>query len=356
MGLPDAVSLVVGCIIGAGIFRMAAPIAQQIQHPGLVLATWLAGGLISLCGAACYAELGAAFPKCGGDYVYLTTAYGRAVGFLFGWTKLFIERTGTIAVLGFVFAEYLGYFTGYGLVGVRLAATAAIIGLTAANLVGVRYGAGVQNLFTALKLLALAAIVGVGWTSGGARPELLQPWWPTAPSLSHLQACGVALVFVLWTYGGWTESAYVAEEIRRPERNVPRSIFLGVGLTTALYLVVNLIYMLYVPLAEMPQQKLVAAEMMRRALGPWAGGLVSLGVVCSTFGALNGYVLTSGRLLYAIGAEHPLVGRLGVVHPRWATPARALAFNAVWSVALVATGTLDQIVTYSTVIISPWRA
>ncbi len=175
MRLPDATALVIGCIIGAGIFRMASPIAGQVQHVGLVLATWLAGGLISLCGAICYAELGAAFPRSGGDYVYLTAAYGRVVGFLFGWTKLFIERTGTIAILGFVCAEYLGYFTGYGAFGVKVAATLAVAVLTAANLFGVRYGASVQNLFTAIKLLALASIVAIGWGSGGARMEWVQP-------------------------------------------------------------------------------------------------------------------------------------------------------------------------------------
>ncbi len=137
---------------------------------------------------------------------------------------------------------------------------------------------------------------------------------------------------------------------------MPRSILLGVGVTTALYLVVNLVYMLYVPLAEMPQHRLVAAEMMRRALGPWAGGLIAMAVVCSTFGALNGYILTSGRLLFAIGIDHAIVRRMGVVHPRWATPFRALLFNACWAIGLVWTGTLDQIVTYSTVVISGFYA
>ncbi len=365
MRLPDATALVIGCIIGAGIFRMAAPVATHVTYPGLVMLVWIAGGLLSFCGALCYAELGAAMPKTGGDYVYLTSAFGRLTGFLFGWTKLFIERTGTIAVLGFVFAEYLGYFTGSGPVGTKIAASSAIILLTLANTFGVQYGARVQNVFSTLKVLSLAGIIVVGWIMVGARPfdvaqggraVPLQTWWPASMEFSSFSSWGLALTFVLWTYGGWTESAYVAEEIQNPQKNIPRSILYGLLLTTALYLVVNWVYMLYVPLNEMPQHKLVAAEMMRRAVGPWGGGIISAMVVCSTFGALNGYILTSARLLFAIGQDHPVWTLLGKIHPKFATPARALSFNAAAAILLVWTGTLDQIVTYSTVVISIFYA
>ncbi len=357
MRLPDATALVIGCIIGAGIFRMAAPVATHVSYPGLVMLVWIAGGLLSFCGALCYAELGAAMPKTGGDYVYLNSAFGRLTGFLFGWTKLFIERTGTIAVLGFVFAEYLGYFTGSGPVGTKAAASGAIILLTLANTLGVQNGARVQNVFTTLKVLSLAGIIVVGWVmAGAAHAPSLQTWWPASLELSSFSSCGLALTFVLWTYGGWTESAYVAEEIQNPQKNIPRSILYGLLLTTVLYLVVNWVYMIYVPLSEMPQHKLVAAEMMRRAVGPWGGGIISAMVVCSTFGALNGYILTSARLLFAIGQDHLSWTLLGKIHPRFATPARALSFNSAAALVLVWTGTLDQIVTYSTVVISIFYA
>ena len=354
----DATALVIGCIIGAGIFRMASPISSVLQYPGLILAAWVLGGLISLTGALCYAELGAAFPKSGGDYVYLTKAFGRVTGFLFGWTKLFIERTGTIAILGFVFAEYLGFFTHYGPVGSKIAASLAILGLTGCNIVGIHYAKEVQNFFSTLKVLALVGIIITGivcWGKIDAGANFTQ-WFPSTINGGTFMGLGMALVFVLWTYGGWTESAYVAEEINNPTRDLPWSIILGLALTTTLYLIVNLIYMAYVPLTEMVSKKLVASEMMTRAVGSWGAIIITLAVVCSTFGALNGYILTSSRILFAIGKDHALFGELGKINPTFSTPVRALFFNAGWALVLVWTGTLDSIVTYSTVIISIFYA
>ncbi len=352
LGLVDATALVVGCTIGAGIFRMAAPIAGQLSTVGLVMAIWIIGGLVSFCGALCYAELGAAYPRTGGDYVYLSKAYGPAVGFLFGWTKLFTERIGTIAILGFVFAEYLGFLFNYGPIGTRLAATGAILFLSGANILGIEVGKGFQNVLTALKILGLSVIVGLGFASGQGDPTLLRPWWPESVGLKTFQAMGVALVFVLWTYGGWAESTYVAEEMKNPRRTLPWSILFGLGLVTALYLLVNWVYLLYIPLNQMPGRPLVAAEVMRAILGPLGGGATALMVACSAFGALNGFILTSGRILLALGRDHSLFSRLAEVSPWLATPAWALAFNGLAALGLVWTGTFDQIVTYSTVVIS----
>ncbi len=353
--LPDATALVVGCVIGAGIFRTAASIAKHLHEPWLVMAVWAAGGFISFCGALCYAELGAAYPKTGGDYVYIRKAYGPAAGFLFGWTKLFTERVGTIAVLGFVFAEYAASALGLSSIQTKELATLAILLLTWANIAGIHVGKGVQNLLTAVKLFALLMIIGIGFSmapAGAAAPL------PVVSSLdlSTLQAFGVALVFVLWTYGGWTESAYVAEEIHDPHRNLPWSILLGLSVVTLLYLTVNWVYMRVIPLSDMPGTPLVAAEVMRRSLGPAGATVTSLMIASSAFGALNGYILTSGRILLAVGQDHPLFSRLAVIHPVFATPARALAFNAAIGVLLVWVGTFDQIVTYSTVVISVFFA
>ncbi len=353
--LPDATALVIGCVIGAGIFRTAASISKYLHEPWLVMAVWVAGGFISFCGALCYAELGAAYPKTGGDYVYIKKAYGPAAGFLFGWTKIFTERVGTIAVLGFVFAEYAASVLRWSSVQTKELAMLGILGLTWANVAGIHVGKGVQNLLTVVKLVALLAIIGVGLSvapiaAAASRPAV------SSLDLSTLQAFGVALVFVLWTYGGWTESAYVAEEIHDPHRNLPWSILLGLSVVTLLYLAVNWVYMQVIPLSEMPGVPLVAAEVMRRALGPAGATVTSLMIASSAFGALNGYILTSGRILMAVGQDHPLFSRLAVLHPVFATPARALAFNAAIAVLLVWVGTFDQIVTYSTVVISVFFA
>ncbi len=348
----DATALVVGCTIGVGIFRSAASIATHLQSPGLVMLVWAAGGLISFCGALCYAELAAAYPKAGGDYVYLTKAYGPAVGFLFGWTKAFTERIGTIAILGFVFAEYLSFILHYDLMMTRIVAIGAILFLTTANIIGVHVGTRVQNFLTALKILALSSIIVVGLFSGKGNPHFLQPVWPAAWQGGMIPSFGVALVFVLWTYGGWAESTYVAEEIRHPERTLPWSMLCGLALVTILYLVVNGVYMLFIPLHQMPGRPLVAAEVMQAALGPVGGTITALMVVCSAFGALNGFIMTSSRILLAVGRDHPLFARLAHVHSEFDTPAWALIFDMIGAVLLVCAGTFDQIVTYSTVAIS----
>ena len=349
--LPDATALVIGCVIGAGIFRTAASISKHLQEPWLVMAVWVAGGFISFCGALCYAELSAAYPKTGGDYVYIKKAYGPAAGFLFGWTKIFTERVGTIAVLGFVFAEYAASVLRLSPTQTKELASLGILLLTWANIAGIHVGKGVQNLLTAVKLFALLLIIGVGLSVASAG---VAPVAPAISSLSFstLQAFGVALVFVLWTYGGWTESAYVAEEIHDPHRNLPWSILLGLSVVTLLYLAVNWVYMRVIPLSEMPGTPLVAAEVMRRSLGPAGATVTSLMIASSAFGALNGYILTSGRILMALGQDSPLFSRLAAIHPVFATPARALGFNAAIAVLLVWVGTFDQIVTYSTVVIS----
>lgn len=353
--LPDATALVIGCVIGAGIFRTAASISKHLHEPWLVMAVWVAGGVISFCGALCYAELGAAYPKTGGDYVYIKKAYGPAAGFLFGWTKIFTERVGTIAVLGFVFAEYASEVLRLSPVQAKELAMLGILGLTWANIAGIHVGKGVQNLLTTVKLIALLAIIGVGLSVAPATAAASGPA-VSSLDLSTLQAFGVALVFVLWTYGGWTESAYVAEEIHDPHRNLPWSILLGLSVVTLLYLAVNWVYMQVIPISEMPGTPLVAAEVMRRALGPSGATITSLMIASSAFGALNGYILTSGRILMAVGQDHPLFSRLAALHPVFATPARALAFNAAIAVVLVWVGTFDQIVTYSTVVISVFFA
>ncbi len=344
--------LVVGCIVGVGIFRTASSIAAHLQSPALILGVWAVGGALSLCGALCYAELAAMFPSTGGDYVYVTQVYGRFWGFLFGWTKLFIERTGTIAILGFVFAEYLRRLIPYDELTLRAVAGGGILALTLVNTAGVRWGTVVQNVLTVLKIAALGTLIAVGLL-GSATLQAAAPDWTLPPvDLDAITSMGVALVFVLWTYGGWTEAAYVAEEVKEPTRNVPKAIIGGVLLTTALYLLVNWSYLRFIPVEALPNTPLVASRVMQHVLGNSGATFITWMIVCSAFGALNGYILTGGRILYAIGKDHALFGRLGTVHPRFHTPTRALWVNAAIAIVLVCTKTLDQIMTYSTVVIS----
>ncbi|MBI4549743.1 MAG: amino acid permease [Candidatus Omnitrophica bacterium] len=351
----DAVAIVVGCIIGAGVFRVPSPIAHHLETPAVILGVWLAGGLLSMAGALCYAELSSMFPKTGGDYVYLREAYGHAVSFLFGWTKLFVERTGTIAIIAYVFAEYVGYLADFSKGSVKFLALAAIALLTAANVAGVKYGKHIQNIFTSLKVLALVFIIGLGLfflpeRAQAGLPSFMSP--PVTPGWALIQSAGMALIFVLWTYGGWTEAAYVAEEVLEPARNVPRAIIGGLAFVTAIYLAVNCIYYLYIPASAMKETKLVASVMVSNILGPWGGKLVALFVAASTFGALNGYILTGGRILYALSEDHALFHRLAAVHPKFHTPYLALIFNGSVAALLIMTKTFDQLMEYTTVAIS----
>lgn len=352
LSLTDATLLVIGCIVGVGIFRTASSIAGYLAHPGLILILWLVGGLVSLCGALCYAELAAMFPASGGDYVYITKVYGRFAGFLFGWTKLFIERTGTIAILGFVFAEYFSRVIPYDAQTLRWVAAGSILLLTAVNMAGIRWGTYVQNIFTVLKIAALASIIFAGLSLlGNHRPAPVN-WSVPALDVPLVQSMGVAFVFVLWTFGGWTEAAYVGEEVKDPTRNIPRSIIFGVLLTTALYLGVNWSYLLFVPVDALPTTPLVASHVMHAALGNAGAVFIAWMVACSAFGALNGYILTGGRILYAMAQDHPVFAKLGAVHPSFRTPALALWTNALIAVLLIFTKTFEQIMTYSTVVIS----
>ncbi len=352
LGLGDATMLVVGCIIGVGIFRTASSIATHLQNPWLILGLWLFGGLLSLCGALCYAELAALFPKSGGDYVYISKIYGRFWGFLFGWTKLFIERTGTIAILGVVFAEYLARILPQGPATLRGVATAAIVGLTAVNVAGVRWGKYVQNIFTSFKVVALVLLIGTGFWTLATHPIVSTPWMSPAMNLSVVPSMGMALIFVLWTYGGWTEAAYVAEEVKQPTRNVPIAIVGGVLFCTLLYVMVNASYLLLIPIERLPETPLVAASLMQQVFGETGSTLIVGLIACSAFGALNGYILTGARILYALGKDHTLFSRLGKIHPSFHTPERALWTNAAIAICLVWTKTFDQIMTYSTVVIS----
>ena len=352
LGLGDATLLIVGCIVGVGIFRTASSIAGQLQSPLLILLLWVFGGFLSLCGGMCYAELASMFPSSGGDYVYIREIYGRFWGFLFGWTKLVVERTGTIAILGFVFAEYLNRAIPYSEGTMRWVAVGAIILLTAINIRGIHWGKYVQNSFTILKIGTLGAILIAGLSAVFGQHTAGPTWTLPTMNFSLFQSMGVALVFVLWTYGGWTEAGYVAEEVHHPTRNVPRAIITGVLLTTGLYLLVNLAYLYLIPIEEMPHTKLVASTVMQQVMGNAGAIFIAVMVACSAFGALNGMILTGGRILYALGKDHPLFARLGTIHPTFHTPAIALWANSALALILVFTKTFDQIVTYSTVVIS----
>lgn len=365
LGLLDTSFLVIGAVVGSGIFMTPGIIAAGLPSPGLLLSVWLAGGLITLCGALTFAELGAMYPRAGGQYVYLREAYGAGAAFLFGWAFFGFVMGGGLAALAVAFAEFLGSFlpalsTGrvlfeakilglsYSLSSGQIVAALAISGLTLVNSFGIRSGALVQNLLTIVRLGTVAGLVGlgllVGTKSGGGNFHPLFPPGPGFPGI--LTPIGMALVAVFWTYDGWYSVNCTAEEVRDPGRNIPRGLILGVLSITVIYVLVNLVYLLALPLESL-QGVVRVGELAVSALFGGAGAtLFSALVMVSIFGCLNANLLFGSRVYYAMARDGHFFRAMGRLGPRSRVPNTALWGQAAWSGFLCLTGTYESLYEY----------
>lgn len=346
LGLFDATMINAGTMIASAIFIVPGDIAQRLGASGSILSVWLIGGLVSLCGALCLAELGAAMPEAGGQYVYLGRIYGPLVGFLYGWAAFLVINTASIAAIAVGFATYLGVFISLSAWGIKLVAVASIVGLTLLNCLGIREGAVTQNVFTTLKIGALLAVValGFGLSSGGG--GAMEPVWRPDGDDGTVAGFGVAMVLVLWAYDGWIESSYVGSEIRNPERNLPLSIVLSTALVAVVYLLVNAAYLWVLGPARIAGSALVAADAMAVLLGPVGVTLVTAAIVISTLGANNGIVFTSARIPYAMARERRFFQWAGHIHPRFRTPVVVLLVQMGLATLLALTGSYSQLATY----------
>jgi len=343
----DSTCLIVGIIIGAGIYKTAPDVAKGAACWWGVLAIWVAGGLLSLCGALGYAELASAYPREGGDYVYLSRAYGRWAGFLFGWLQLAVVRPCDIAAMAFAFATYAralydplqNVVVPYDKLpfvdpspaarvpcGELVYAALAVVVLTGINILGVREGKWTQNLLTTVKALGLLAIVGVA---------LAGPQSPPSTASGGGFPLSVALILVLFTFGGWNEMAYVAAEVRNPNRNILRALVLGTVAVTVLYLLVNGAFLWTLGYDGTAASEAVADDTVSTMFPNIGGRLISALVCISALGAINGLVFTGARISYAVGAEHRAFRVLGQWHPRTGTPIRALLVQGVIAVCLI---------------------
>jgi APA family basic amino acid/polyamine antiporter len=330
LSLFDSTSIIVGIIIGAGIYQMAPMIAKGAGSAWGVIVIWTLGGLLSLCGALCYAELATAYPVAGGDYVYLSRAYGRWAGFLFGWAQLTVVRPGDIAVMAFAFATYgraiYDPLAGYPGLSQRLLAGSAVLVLTIINILGVTQGKWTQNLLTAAKALGLLAIVAVAVVSpGGTRAVTEVGDFPLV----------LAFIFVLFVYGGWNEMAYVAAEVRNPRRNIVRALVTGTAAVMALYLLINGAFLYTLGYDRLATSEAVATETVATVFPTLGARLVSALICISALGAVNGLIFTGARISYALGGNHQLFRTLGYWNPRTGTPAPALAVQGFIALALV---------------------
>ncbi|HEX4574342.1 MAG TPA: amino acid permease [Gemmatimonadales bacterium] len=348
LGFFSGTMAVIGGIIGAGIFRTPATVAARVGSARLALGAWVVGGAIALIGAFCFGELGQRRPKAGGGYVYLRDAWGALPAFLYGWALLLVIATGAIAAVAVTFANYALALLGVSAARTPAVAIAAIVVLSAINYVGVKPAAVTQNLFTVLKLAALVALIAAGLFAGTATPlhRPLPP--PTAPDgvVALVGALGTALVPILFTYGGWQQTNFIAEEIIEPEKNLPRALVLGVAVVIAVYLLANVAYLRVLGPAGLARSTAPAADVMRALLGPAGGTLIAAGIAISTFGFLNLVILVTPRVLQAMAADGSFFAAFATLHPVYRTPTRAILLQAAWAIVLTLSGTFSELVDY----------
>jgi APA family basic amino acid/polyamine antiporter len=348
LGLFSAIAVLVGSTIGSGIFRSPAGIADKLPGPAPMLLVWSVGGLFALCGALTLAELAGALPQTGGMYAYIREGWGRLPAFLFGWTELLLVRAAALGAISITFAEYAVRGVGFDpsvepyATYARFLAAGTIAFMATVNVVGLRYGSLVQNLTTIAKyggllvIIALAFALGLPKTGGHFTPAV-------PPGSFSVGAFGLALVSVLWAFDGWADLSKVGGEVRDPRRNLPRGIVLGTLAVIAIYLLANLAYLTVLPIEEIRTARLVAADVAERLVGPVGVTLVSLTVLVSTFGSINGSMLTGPRIFFAMADDRLFFPQVAQVHPRYRTPHVAIGLAAALGIGFVLLRSFEQL-------------
>ncbi len=368
LGLFTTTMLVLGCVVGSGIFRKPGIMAEQVGSPELLLGVWVLAGLFTLLGALTNAEIAAMIPATGGPTVFYERMYGSFFGYLYGWAAFAVTQSGSIAAVSYVFAEYatefvslpelkgaagtfffhvpfVGDVTPLKEIGVKGLAALLIAILTAVNYAGVRFGGVVQNIFTVAKVAGIGLLVAGAFflPTGGSAANLTTASTAIRPEgLALAAAIAAAMQGAFWAYDGWSNVTFVAGEVKQPQRDLPRSLILGIAAAIAIYVVVNVAYAWVLPIDAMAQSKLVAADVAERCFrggGRW----IALVVMVSTFGAANAMILSSARIYFSMARRNTFPRFLGVAHPRFHTPAASLLAQGVWSVLLLLSGTFDTL-------------
>ena len=347
LSLLDGTALLVGSVIGSGIFVVPSLIAQRVPEPGLVIGIWIFSGLLVLCGALTLAELGAMLPRSGGLYVYMREAYGPFWAFLYGWTIMLVAIPASIAALTTAFLLYVKLFVPMSVwmeksVGIGLLITLAVI-----NVRGAKQGAAVQNLFTLLKVAGLVLLIGLALVTSRGETSHFLPVLPDRFSPGLLTAVGLVMISTLFAYDGWQFVSLVAGEIEDPQRNIPRSILVGVLVVILVYVTANLAYIYVLGQPRIATTERVAAEAMRAMIGPTGATVITVAILCSTFGAISANVLAAPRVFFAMGLDGFLFSQLGRVHPRYGTPSVAIWALSIWAGLLTLTGGYEHLITMS---------
>jgi APA family basic amino acid/polyamine antiporter len=335
----------IGSCIGSGIFLTPSQIAGHLPSPWLILLIWGIGGIVTLTGALTFAELGTMFPKAGGVYVYLKEAYGDLFGYLYGWAYLLVICSGAIAALSIAFAYYLGFIIPLGNTGIKVVAVSAIIFVTIINILRVKAGEVFSNIFTGLKLIGIAGVICIGFFMG--KPGLLRVQTGEAVSSDNLLvAFGLALIGVLWSYGGWQHASFVAGEAKNAQRTVPRAMIVGASVVGLVYLLTNLAYLFLLPVDKIIGSESLAAEAVSSVV-PFGGILIAVIISVSVIGTAGIYTLSSPRIYYAMADDGIFFKKLAWVHPRFRTPVNAIITQSAWAIILLLFwGTFEDVITY----------
>ncbi|MGH9485841.1 MAG: APC family permease, partial [Terriglobales bacterium] len=364
LGLYGAASVAAGTMIGTAIFVVPGIMLQHVGTPLRVLGVWAIAGVLSLFGALGYAELGAALPQAGGEYVYLHRAYGPGMGFLYGWTQFIVAKTASIAAIATGFLLYLAYFfptlshvlwsrpgllAGHAftlrLTGIQIGSAGLIVLISALNVLGVRRSGTIQTTFTAAKLAVLAALIVLGLAFGHGSWSNFRSALPFHSGAGGMAGLGIATISALWAYDGWNNLSMVAGEVENPQRNIPLALIGGGIVVLVVYLVVNVAYFHVLTPSAVAGTKTVAADAARHLLGGAGGAFIAVGVLISTFATLNGSILAGSRIPYAQARDRLFPQSLAAVHPRFHTPAAAIAAQAVIAGVMALSGGYESLFT-----------
>lgn len=369
--LTAAIMIAAGSMIGSGIFRKPATMAGQLMSPELLLIVWLVAGIITFIGALCNAEVSGMIDATGGQYVYFQKMYGNFVSYLYGWSVFAVIQTGAGAAIAYVFGEYLGYFIKYPQLpeswvtisiyipivgnifpfaefGAKAAAILCILFLTAINYAGVIFGGAVQSFVTFVKIASIVLLSILLLASGSGSFSNISTGFsiPESTTSNIISLFGLAIAGAFWAYDGWNNLTFVAGEIKNPQRNVPLGLLFGTLIVVIVYMLINVAYLYVLPIEKMAESPLVGATAASIVFGSNGAILISIAVIISTFGALNGNILSTARVCFAMAKNNMFIKSLDKIHPRYATPHTSLVAQGLWSCVLVLTGTFDTITDY----------
>ncbi len=342
-------ALIIGAIIGSGIFMVPSSVATQVGSPSLSLLVWVAGGLLSLAGALCFAELGSAIPRSGGTYAFLRRAYNTdLVSFLFGWAFLFIIITGAMGAVASVFARY-----ATGLFGIedqwseRWIAVGCILFLTGMNSLGIKVGGMLQNVFAFIKVGAVLAVILLGFILGAGSETAWTPLVQEQTGFSLLGGLSLAMLGVLFAYNGWFFVTFVASEVKEPQRSIPRAIFSGLAIVATVYVLANIVYLSVLSFEELQTSRRVAADTLNVLVGPAGAMLISAAIMLTSFGTVNAQLMVAPRVYHAMANHGLFFKAFQYVHPRFRTPVVSIVMQGVWASVFALSGTFVQIIGFA---------